>query len=244
MPENNQVGRLYLDATAKWLAMVGSVPITAAAVPEHAVDGILGRIRVCGADLVVMTTHGRGPVSRFFLGSVADGLLRKAPVPLLLVRPREPAPELIPEPAMQRLLIPLDGSALAEQVLEPALELARLTDGRCTLVRVVEIHSGLPDSPPGSPGPPGEVHVEEAQAYLKSVAGRFGDQGLPIRTCVVVGRSIPETVLEQARVQGSDLIALATHGRGGIRRLLLGSVADQVIQGATTPVLVYRPPEA
>jgi nucleotide-binding universal stress UspA family protein len=239
-----QQEQLYLDATAKWLAAVRPVPISTAVVPGQTADGILGRIRARRADLVVMATHGRGPFGRFILGGVADELVRRANVPLLLVRPREPAAGFIPEPTAQNILIPLDGSALAEQVLEPAVGLARLTEATCTLLRVVEIRSGLPDSPPGSPGPPGEIHVEEARTYLAGIARRLGDRCLAVQARVVLGRNIPETILEQAQIQGSDMIALATRGRGGIGRMLLGSVADKVIQGTAVPVLVFRSPEA
>jgi nucleotide-binding universal stress UspA family protein len=236
-----QQEKLYLEGTAKWLATVAPVSTTAAVVPGRTADGILERIQARCPDLVVMTTHGRGPLGRAFLGSVADEVLRRALIPVLLIRPRDPDPSLIPEPAAAKVLVSLDGSALAEQVLEPALELARLAEGGCTLLRVVEIHSSLPDSPPGSPGRPGEVHVEEARAYLEGIARRLRDRGVAVQTRVVVGRDVAETILAQARQQGSDVIALATHGRGGVQRLLFGSVADKVIRNTWIPVLVYRP---
>jgi nucleotide-binding universal stress UspA family protein len=233
--------QLYLASTAKWVGAMAAVPMTTAVMAAQEVDGILERLQAHPAHLIVMTTHGRGALGRFFLGGIADALLRRVKVPLLLVRPREPAPTLIPEPVTQDFLIPLDGSALAEQILEPALELARLMDARCTLLRLVEIRSSLPDAPPGSSGPTGEVHVEEAQAYLARVARRLRERGRPIQTEVVLARNVPDTILEQARRHGGAVIALATHGRGGIGRMLLGSVADKVIQGAAMPVMVYRP---
>jgi nucleotide-binding universal stress UspA family protein len=181
-----------------------------------------------------MTTHGRGPVSRFFLGSVADELLRRSPVPLLLTRSHERAPALIPEPVLRNVLIPLDGSALAEQVLGPALDLARLMASRCTLLRVVE----------AGPPPHGrtEQAVAEAGAYLEHLAGWVREPALPVEARVVVAPHAAAAIIQEAQAQGSDLIALATHGRGGVRRMLLGSVADKVIRATTTPVLVYRPP--
>ena len=199
-------------------------------------DSILERARTGKADLIVMTTHGRGPLSRFGLGSVADELIRRAPMPVLLVRPSEKAPGIIPEPVLDNILIPLDGSALAEQVLEPALELARLMEARCSLLRVVESRSSPGDGTPG--GPPEKA---QAEAYLEHVAGRLREQGLQVRTRVVVARHAAEAILEEAEAQASNLIALATHGRGGLKRLLLGSVADKLVRGATSPVLVYRP---
>jgi nucleotide-binding universal stress UspA family protein len=133
-------------------------------------------------------------------------------------------------------LILLDGSVLAEQVLEPALDLARLMGARCTLLRVVESRS----SPVGraTGGPPEKA---QAEAYLEHVAARVREQGVQVRTRVVIARHAAEAILKEAAVQASNLIALATHGRGGLRRLLLGSVADKLFRAAASPVLVYRP---
>jgi len=230
--------QLYLDATAKWAASGSSVPVAACVLPGSAVlpatvaDSLLERARTGKADLIVMTTHGRGPLSRFGLGSVTDELIRRATIPLLLIRPSEKALATIPEPIVDDILIPLDGSTLAEQVLVPALELAGLMEARCSLLRVVESRSPVDNGSPGEP-------AEKAQAYLEGVASRIREQGLQVRTRVVVARHSAEAILEEA--QASKLIALATHGRGGLKRLLLGSVADKLIRGATAPVLVYHP---
>ncbi len=221
-----QQEQLYLDATARWIIAQSPVRIGTALVGGLAGDALLEHARASKADLIVMTTHGRGPVGRFFVGSIADELVRKAPIPVLLTRPREPAPDLIPEPFVQNLLVALDGSPLAEQALEPALALARLLEAPCTLLRVVEAH---------------EIHQVqvEAEAYLKHLAGRLREQSLQVRSRVVVAGNVAEAIATEA--QAGDLIVLATHGRGGVRRLLLGSVADKVIRSSTVPVLVYRP---
>ena len=199
-------------------------------------DIILERARAGNADLIVMATHGRGPLSRFLAGSVADELIRRAGVPVLLVRPSEKAPEIIPERVLDNILIPLDGSALAEQVLEPALDLAQLMEARCSLLRVVESRSSPASRASG--GPPEKA---QAEAYLEHVAAKVREQGVSVRTRVVVARHAVAAILEVAAAQASNLIALATHGRGGLRRLLLGSVADMLVRAAASPVLVYRP---
>jgi nucleotide-binding universal stress UspA family protein len=212
--------QLYLDSTAGRLAAVST---RTALVLDLPADSIVARITLGQADLVVMTTHARGPLGRVFLGSVADEVVRRAGVPVLLVRPRDPAPGLLSDPTFQDVLVPLDGSALAEQALGPALELVRLMAGRCTLLRLE----------------PDTVQTEEARAYLERVAGPLRAEGVAVETCVGVSRHPAEAICAQA--QGSDLIALATHGRGGLRRLLLGSVAEAVLRHACGPVLVYRP---
>jgi nucleotide-binding universal stress UspA family protein len=237
--ECRQQEQLYLDATAKWVTSVSPVAATVGVLPGSAVlpatvaDSILERARDGKADLIVMTTHGRGPLGRFGLGSVADELVRRAGLPVLLVRPAANAPGIIPEPVVDNILVPLDGSALAEQVLEPALELAGLMEARCSLLRVVESRS----SPGNHEGPPPEK--AQAEAYLKRVAGRLREQGPEVRTWVVVARHAAEAIVAEAEAQANTVIALATHGRGGLKRLLLGSVADKLIRSAAAPVLVY-----
>jgi nucleotide-binding universal stress UspA family protein len=199
------------------------------------------------ADLVVMTTHGRGPLSRAWLGSVADQLVRSLAVPILLVRPRETASELRGEPALRHILIPLDGSALAEQMVRPAVALGTVMQADYTLFQVVP-HVRLPGfDPTGSElsettEPPllGQ-HRREAEYYLDQIADGLRAQGRRVQTRVVVHPHAAAAILEEVQARGIDLLALATHGRGGLPRLLLGSVADKVLQGAAIPVLLYRP---
>jgi nucleotide-binding universal stress UspA family protein len=126
---------------------------------------------------------------------------------------------------LENALVALDGSALAERVLGPALDLVRLVQGRCTLLRVAEV-----------------TQEAEARAYLEKTARPLRGEGIAVETRVVVAPRAAEAILEEADKQRCGVIALATHGRGGVRRMLLGSVADEVIHGAATPVLVYRPP--
>jgi nucleotide-binding universal stress UspA family protein len=218
--------RLYLTATANWVSAVARVAVTATVLSGEVAEAILEQSWAGHADLIVLATHGRGPVTRFFLGSVADRVLRCATAPLLVVHGGETQPALIPEAVLEDLLVPLDGSPLAEQVLPAALELARLMEGRCTLLRVVG---------------PGAAALAEAEAYLERMAARLRAEGAQIQTRIVLARHAAEAILEQVRTHGHDLVALATHGRGGARRVLLGSVADKVIRGVSTPVLVYRP---
>jgi nucleotide-binding universal stress UspA family protein len=223
--ERRDEERCYLDSTAKRLAAVAPVATSTAVVLGLEADGILDYLGAGNADLVVMTTHGRGPLGRFIFGSMADRVVRRSTTPVLLIHPREPAPGLLPEPVVHRVLIPLDGSALAEQVLGPAIDLVQVLETPCELLRVIE--------------PAAAEEEQEAEAYLRSLADRIRKRGLKVATRVVAGRNAAGGILAEAR--GDDVIALATHGRGGIGRILLGSVADRVIRTAACPVLVYRP---
>ena len=228
----------YLDGVVKRLAEIVPVPVSRILVDGPVADALREQSLDSAADLVVMTTHGRGPLSRFWLGSVADTLVRHLPMPILLVRPQEEAPTLAAEVTLRRILIPLDGSDLAEQILGPATELGSLTQAEFTLLRVVE-----PFMPPPHQllGPLFDQLARKAQIYVDGVAERLRGQSLRVETRVVINRFAAAAIMEEARVRATDLIALETHGRGGLGRMLLGSVADKVVRGALTPVLVHRP---
>ncbi len=239
--ERKQQEQLYLDATAAWLTSRSPVAVSTGVLPgsvvlsEMVAESILERARADNADLIVMATHRRGPLSRFWDGSVADELIRRAGVPVLLVRPLTTAPAKLAEPGLDNILIPLDGSALAEQVIEPALDLARLMEARCTLLRVIK-----PPSASRNGGPSGSP--TEAAAYLERIAVKVREQGVPVKArVVVVGRRVADAILGEATAQASRLIALATHGRGRLATLLRGSVTHQVVHTAASPILVYHP---
>jgi nucleotide-binding universal stress UspA family protein len=238
--------RAYLDGVAKRLTTASSVPVTSALLEGPVIAEMLsGHAAATKADLVVMTTHGRGPLSRFWLGSVADEMVRRATPSILLVRPQEAAPDFTAEPVLRHVLVPLDGSALAEEVLESAVALGGLMQAAYTLVRIYgpQIDTGLdPRSYATAAGsePPVERLRAEAQDYLDVVAARLKGRGFSVQTDVAVGQHAASAILDAAQRLGVDLLALETHGRRGLARLLMGSVADKVIRGASVPVLVHR----
>lgn len=204
-------------------------------------------VRRSGADLVALTTHGRGGLARAWLGSVADGLLRHLEVPMLLVHAGEAAVAPGTELRLQRILVPLDGSTVAEAAVEPALALARVVGGSLTLLSVV-----VPFFPPGSLAvastmPPAieiEPMIDQANAYLAGVAERLRTESLTVHTHVSLHTNPGTAILDFAAEHGMELVALSTRGRGGVSRLVLGSVADKVIRGSSVPVLVRRPAKA
>lgn len=195
-------------------------------------------------DLLVMTTHGRGGLARLWLGSVADALVRASTTPLLLLPPNEGA-VAPPLPAGGTLLVPLDGSTVAEQALRPATTLAGLLEAKLLLLSVVRptvIH-GMP-LPTGNAGLELELterHQVAAQQYLAAVASRLHESGIRAETQVMFGEHPARAILEVAQQSGATLIALATHGRSGMQRVILGSVADKVVRSTSIPVLVTRP---
>lgn len=200
-----------------------------------------------GIDLVVMNSHGWGYTSRALLGSVSDYLLQHLHVPLLLMHSQAGGGPLNRAVSFRRVLVPLDGSELAAAVLAPAQALAALWDGELRLVRVV--------SPPGQFGGLGgligaeaaagaaalQKAKDDAQRELDSVAGGLRDAKHAASTQVLVHRKVAAAIQNEALAAECDLIAISTHGRGGLSRLLVGSVADKVVRGAEVPVLVYQP---
>lgn len=234
--------RAYLDGITKRLTTAGSVPVSSKFLEGPAVaEALQHHATATGADLIIMTTHGRGPLSRFWLGGVADELVRRATTPILLVRPQETAVDLSSDRVLKHILIPLDGSALSEQVLEPALALGGLMQADYTLLHVY----GLSTDPALDPtvrraDPPIEQMWADTEGYLTQVAGRLKGKGCNVQTQAVFGQQPTSAILETAQRSAIDLIALETHGRRGLTRLLLGSVADKVIRGASVPVFVHR----
>jgi nucleotide-binding universal stress UspA family protein len=241
--------RAYLDEVVKRLAAVSSVPVTSTFLEGPVIaETLQEHAATSRADLIVMTTHGLSPLSRFWLGSVADEMVRRTTTPILLVRPQEKAPDFAAETVLRHILIPLDGSALSEQVLEPAGALGGLMQSEFTLLRVCGplVDMGLTRfsyARVGSIEPPTEQLRTEAYQYLQRLAERLRGQGFKVQTHVVLGEYPASAILEAAQRLAINLIALETHGRRGLPRLLLGSVADKIIRGASTAVLVHRSPE-
>jgi nucleotide-binding universal stress UspA family protein len=193
-----------------------------------------------------MATHGRGALSRAWLGSVADGVIRQAKIPVLFVRPAEgTAPETITARSLETILIPLDGSGLSEHAFEQATELGELFGSAYHLTRVVAYPLDI-----ASPYLPYTVQMnqhilrdakESAASYLEERADRMRRRGLRVTTSVAVDAQAGHGILSEADAVGCDLIAMATHGRSGVGRLVLGSAADKVLRGTQVPVLLLRP---
>ena len=136
---------------------------------------------------------------------------------------------------LSRILVPLDGSPLAEAVLPQVIELATLRKAEIVLLRVALAHATL-----GSDPVEAQVHVvEEAQAYLAKIETNLVGQGLAVKSVVRYGHAADE-ILDHVRVGGAEMIAMSTHGRGGVRRWVLGSVAETVVRHSPVPVLLVR----
>ncbi len=209
------------------------------------VNALATYIRDQNIELVIMTTHGRGGLSRAWIGSVADKLIRRVNIPVLLLRPRKgETTRLGPGFELDHIVIPLDGSEESERAIEPALALGNLTWARYTLLQVVSPFMLIAASEAAPPQQQEEHYAElraNAARYLNRVAERLRAEGHLVDTAVVIQPQLAAGIIEQAVWTEASLIAMATHGRSGLQRLALGSVADKVMRGSTVPLLLLRP---
>lgn len=187
------------------------------------------------ADLIVGSTHGRGGLGRLLYGSVADELVRTSEKPVLLVTPSCGAGW--PDDRVRRVLVPLDGSSLAETALQMAAELAGALGAPLLLVRIVEpaYYTYYQESAATH-----ERFLAEPRGYLEEIADRLRRDGLAVDESVAA-KLPPWTVADVAHEHAADLVVMATHGRSGLSRLALGSTAAATIRQTTVPVVLVRP---
>jgi nucleotide-binding universal stress UspA family protein len=243
----------YVDAIATELESGAHVTVTRAVLRGAPAEMIVRRAREIDADLIVMTSHGRTGFSRAWLGSVADAVMRNSATPVLIVRSdQREADRRTVAPSIKRVLIPMDGSALASSVVPAATELARAANASITLFRATPIVPLVMAYEPTMAVTNMPMVVDEAAtkqlaehvtAELESAARRLHDEtGLAVDARVVVAEHAAQAIVDQAAACDADVIAMSTHGRGA-SRLLLGSAADKVLRSSRVPVLLFRPVE-
>jgi nucleotide-binding universal stress UspA family protein len=212
---------------------------SAVTVGEAATE-ILTEARERQADLIVMSTHGRSGIGRWIYGSVADEVMRHAAVPVLLVPPH--AHKVWPRDRAPRILVPLDGSELAFGAIHVADELAEAVRGELLLVRAVEPVPPMYGDPSTFVVTDPTVELEAAKRGLERAAADLRAKGRKVDVADLLGFAV-NAITDVARERNIDIIAMSTHGSGGLTRLIMGSVATALIQRADVPVLVARPAE-
>jgi nucleotide-binding universal stress UspA family protein len=197
--------------------------------------------------LLAMATRGHSGVKRWFFGSVADKVLHSATTPLLLFK-GSPERILGKDAMIKRVLVPLDGSGLAEQVLSHVTILAKAMNLEVELMRIYSLPMtvGALASPPAYPIGAQMLTVdafrEEAVDYLEAKVQQLREgEGLPEVSHTVTQGEAADQIIEAAHQTQHSLIAMSTHGRSGVGRWILGSVADRVIRQSGDPVFVIRP---
>lgn len=229
--------RRYLDALCRERSAV-SVEMQTRVHAGSPAAAILTFAENTHADLIVMVTHGRTGLRRWALGSVADKVLTGTQTPLLLVRASDSPRESV---RLNRILVPLDGSALAERALPPARQLALAFDADVHLFRAWENPLyGVEAYPIGvSPEDYSETMSKATGDYLQQTAQELERAGLRVH-CETGCGPAAEGILETAQKQEADLVVMCTHGRSGFSRWVLGSIADRVLHAAPVPVLLIR----
>jgi nucleotide-binding universal stress UspA family protein len=191
--------------------------------------------------LIIMATHGRSGVGRWLLGSVAEKVLQMINNPLLLVRGTH-APKTIEAP-FKTVVVPLDGSALAEKALPHVSDMATKLDLEIALLRVYALPLVYRDAQRYYPPYPDQLLEnvkEEAEKYLEQKAAQLKKDGLGQVSCASLEGDSAEQIIDFASKAPGAFIAMSTHGRSGIARLVLGSVTGRVVRHSGNPVLVIR----
>lgn len=246
----------YLAHIVNVLTTTELVPASYALLEGDVIDALCDRAASVSAGLIVMTSHGRTGFNRARLGSVADGIIRKSTVPVLMIR----HPDALTHPptgahVLDRILVPLDGSTLSHAALDPALALASCHATQVVLLHVVEpvpmfsvpavedIASGVAPMVPTSIQDTAatETLCAAARAELETLVEALAKtRGVRIEAHVVVATHVAAAIADYATVGNFGVIAMATRGRGA-SRWLIGSVADEVLQSTRSPMLFVRP---
>jgi nucleotide-binding universal stress UspA family protein len=218
--------------TAAGIPAEGQVQVGPAA-PE-----ILQFAESAHVDLIAMATHGRTGLQRWVYGSVADKVLSSAHVPMLLVRATATPSEFAP---ITRILVPLDGSALAERALPSASQWAKAFEAEIILFRVWQPLAFAHD---GFAGGMSLAELDNAvqgavEEYLRQKTQEVEGQGVRVDWVTQLG-PVADRILEAAEKHGANLVVMSTHGRSGIGRWVMGSTADRVLRTSHIPVLLVR----
>ena len=237
--EHRQQDQAALDAAVNDITAQGIVA-SGVLLEGTIVEALVEHAQSAGVDLTVMTTHGRSGFERLRLGSVTTAYLARATVPVYLIRGS--GTDGRPVLPVGTLLCTLDGSPFAEAILPHATTFAEATGLTLSLLSVAVPHS-MPMAPFGAESLLADDSAMELEAagrrdYLARIAAQC-PAGTTIHS--VTDMSVSRAILDEAIRTSAGALAIATHGRGGLKRMVLGSVADEVVRDTDTPVLVYRP---
>ncbi|MBA3824832.1 MAG: universal stress protein [Ktedonobacterales bacterium] len=227
-----------LEAAHDYLRAVSRLPSLAECVVQQVVmvgtpaSTIIEQAQVHSADLIIMTTHGRTGVLFRALGGIVEGVLRHTTVPVLLVREHHTA--LTPTHHALQILVPVDASELAERAIMAAVPLARALGGKLLLLRVL----------PPEPHPiKRDLAQHHARTQLAQWDAALAQQHVPVQHIVLFGE-VQAQIAAAAQAHHATLIAIATHGRTGVDRLLHGSITETLTHHTMLPILVVHAVES
>ena len=199
------------------------INVTSVTLVGHPAEEIVNYADREDIGLIIMATHGLSGIRRWALGGVVDKVVRAARQPVALVRAKDPG-DVRDTGILDKLLALLDGSKESEAVLPYIEELALLLKAEVTLLHVVPQNNGV---------------SADVEAYLDKVCNLLRDKGVSVRCEIRVGDAAEESIRLADEIE-TDMVAMTTHGRSGVGRWSLGSVAEKVLQGGNTPVLLVR----
>lgn len=228
----------YLRSKVQELGL--EFPIEVACEIGQPADSIVQFAEEHDVDLIVMSSHGRSGLNRWVYGSVAERVLRQGACATAIINARA-ANELTEH---SKILVPLDGSALAESAVTPAEQLVRALEGKLYLLRVITpAHQTLETASMREVFDDIEQQeVEEADAYLRSKCSGFSEDQVVCEVLSGEG-TVAETIIEYGAEQQVDLIVMSSHGRTGLQRWVFGSVAEKVLRGACCATMIIRDPQ-
>ena len=236
--EHRLQDRAALDAALAELATQG-ISATGVLLEGTIIEALVEYAQSAGVDLTVMTSHGRSGCERLRLGSVATAYLTRTTTPVYLVRGS--GSDAPPELPVGTLIVTLDGSPFAEAILPHASAFAEAAGLTMALLSVAVPHA-VPMAPFGA-----EALLADDSAMALEETGRHAYLARMASECppgttihAVTDMSVSRAIIDEATRTSAGALAMATHGRGGLKRMVLGSVADEVIRHTHTPVLVYR----
>ena len=243
--KNRRVNRLlneYIDNTVSNLN-AEKIETEAVVIYGSAADKILNYSKQNDIDLIIMATHGRSGVKRWWMGSVAEKIISQSITPILLIpSKKKKVTQTKKITSIDRILIPLDGSNIGQAALDHIELIARETGAAINLIQVISTSGSMEASLLGNANWDSffKAMRETASDYLESLVEELKGHGISAKYHILIGNPAAE-IIEYARKNKADLIAMSTHGRTGLARWVLGSVADKVLHGAGMPMWLVRP---
>jgi nucleotide-binding universal stress UspA family protein len=240
LAEEREASRQNLEALAADVERSGGVRAEATLKEGRVTQTLRDYAVEIGADIIVMSSHSRGGLQRLSLGSVTDYLIRDTHIPVLVVKPDVPFVDENAD-AAPRIVVPLDGSAMAEQILPQVVTLASALNAAVTLLHVLtpQTYSQKRIIQPGLPW--WDAEIAAADAYLAGRVEFLATGGVTAAKDVTLNTDVPAAILDYAIRNRANCIAVATNGLGGIRRFVFGTVADEVTRKSPISLLVFHP---
>lgn len=242
LEREKDLARRYLSAIRDHMG-ANEEAVSCEVIPGSPAEAIVSFAHTQGIGLIAMSTHGRSGLNRWFMGSVANKVLHAATVPLLLFRPQNGnAPQV---PQIQTVLLPLDGSPMAESATPVAEFLAKSLALKVLVARAVPTYA-FPFSDPYTFGGPAysaeilELATKDAADYLDKTVNDLRLKGVRAERCLLPQGDTAGQLIDLASRTTNVLVVMSTRGRSGLGRWVLGSVADRVVRGSGCPVLLVR----